>query len=101
MKPVHYGYLMAIKALSWTYKPANGGYLPYRTYIWKGGKYKADLKLADGVTPDPKAGQDWCFVFGEREWVGGKSWEKTQKIGKRYAKGKPEKDTIDPRVPCS
>jgi hypothetical protein len=34
--------------------------LPYRNYIWKGGVYAA---------PDPRAGQEWCFVYGEREWI--------------------------------
>jgi|SRR5690554_394696 len=42
--------------------------LPYRQYIWKGGIYAADLKDAQG-NPDPKAGQDWCFGYGEEEWL--------------------------------
>lgn len=32
-------------------------------------------KLADGITPDPKAGTDWCFVYGEREWIDGKKFK--------------------------
>jgi hypothetical protein len=37
-----------------------------RTYIWKGGTYRA---------PDPRAGQPWCFAYGEREWVSGATWQ--------------------------
>ena len=61
MKPVHYGYLMAIKEKAWVYKPAGGGYLPYRTYIWAGAKDAAGNAL-------------WCFAYGEREWIDGKKW---------------------------
>lgn len=41
-----------------------------RTYIWKGGTYQA---------PDPKAGQEWCFAYGEKEWVDGKVWDDIRK----------------------
>ncbi|RYZ83576.1 MAG: hypothetical protein EOO68_32750, partial [Moraxellaceae bacterium] len=43
--------------------------LPYRTFVWVGERYAADIKLADGKR-DPKAGTaKWCFVYGEKEWV--------------------------------
>lgn len=31
---------------------------------------------ADGVTPKihPDAGKDWCFAFGEIEWMNGENW---------------------------
>ncbi len=47
--------------------------LPYRQYIWQGGSYTADLTDADG-NPDPRAGQAWCFEYGEREWVSGTTY---------------------------
>ena len=43
--------------------------LPYRSYVWRGGVY---------VAPDPKAGQEWCFVYGEKEWMEGKNWLKAR-----------------------
>lgn len=51
--------------------------LPKRTYIWKGGTYDVDLKKDDG-TPDPNAGKEWCFAYGENEWMSGKRWQKVK-----------------------
>lgn len=34
--------------------------LPYRQYIWFGGTYPAG---------HANAGQDWCFTYGEEEWM--------------------------------
>lgn len=51
--------------------------LPYRQYIWKGGTYAADLKDEQG-NPDPRAGQDWCFGYGEEEWLVGQAFETVQ-----------------------
>jgi hypothetical protein len=42
--------------------------LPYRQYIWQGGTYAADLTDVAG-NPDPRAGQAWCFGYGEQEWL--------------------------------
>jgi hypothetical protein len=42
--------------------------LPYRQYIWQGRTYEADLTDAEG-NPDPRAGQAWCFRYGEEEWI--------------------------------
>ena len=42
--------------------------LPKRQYIWLGGQYVADLTNEAGL-PDPKAGTDWCFAYGEEEWL--------------------------------
>jgi len=52
--------------------------LPFRTYVWKGGTWSADLKKKDG-SPDPRAGKAWCFVFGEKEWMAGKTWREIKK----------------------
>jgi hypothetical protein len=52
--------------------------LPYRQYIWKGGKYPKYELNADGTTKTdaqgnpvlhPKSEQDWCFAYGEQEWM--------------------------------
>ena len=48
--------------------PARGIGLPKRTYIWEGGNYPADLTDEAG-NPDPKAGTEWCFAYGEEEWI--------------------------------
>jgi len=48
--------------------------LPDRIYIWDGGKYPVDLKDASGQ-PDPKAGTQWCFAYGEKEWVAGTKFD--------------------------
>ncbi|ASP40162.1 hypothetical protein CHH28_16420 [Bacterioplanes sanyensis] len=40
--------------------------LPYRTYKWRGGVYPD--RNSDG-TPNPRAGQFWCFEYGERDWM--------------------------------
>lgn len=40
--------------------------LPYRKYRWQGGTYPA--QNPDG-TPHPRAGQAWCFEFGEEDWL--------------------------------
>jgi hypothetical protein len=53
---------------------ARGINLPDRIYIWDGGKYPVDLKDASGQ-PDPKAGTQWCFAYGEKEWVAGDEFE--------------------------
>jgi hypothetical protein len=47
--------------------------LTHRTYIWKGDKYPATLPSG---LPHPKANQDWCFAYGEKEWVEGSAWKK-------------------------
>ena len=44
--------------------------LPWRSYIWLGGTFPADLTDANGQ-PDPKAGTQWCFAYGEEEWLAG------------------------------
>ncbi|WP_353351707.1 hypothetical protein [Oceaniserpentilla sp. 4NH20-0058] len=44
--------------------------LPLRTYIWKGGTYPANLTDENGNS-DPKAGTEWCFEYGEEEWLAG------------------------------
>src|SRR5690625_3158917 len=55
-----------------------------RAYIWHGGTYDDEMPLlTEDGTPQldengelilaPRAGQDWCFAFGEREWMGGEA----------------------------
>ncbi|ACE85248.1 hypothetical protein CJA_2507 [Cellvibrio japonicus Ueda107] len=64
---------------------------PARTYIWKGGVEPDQIPVigADGspetnedgstkMQANPKAGQDWCFAYGEQEWMSGKDWSKVK-----------------------
>lgn len=65
--------------------------IPARTYIWKGGTYAA---------PDPRAGQDWCFAYGEKEWVDGKKFNKAKEDAKGDLLAVPKIQPIG-RVNCS
>lgn len=100
-KQTHYGYLMAIKEKTWNYRPADGGYLPYRTYIWKGGTIDAK------TTTDPNTGvvtttpaQDWCFAFGERDWSSGTTFDDAKDYSEKYQLGIPKSGTTDYRTAC-
>lgn len=53
--------------------------LTHRIYIWKGDKYPATLPTG---LPHPKANQDWCFAYGEKEWVDGKVFKNVAKAAK-------------------
>lgn len=61
-----------------------------RTYIWVG-KYYPD-KQPDG-TPHPQAGQpEWCFAYGEKEWLAGADFESAlEKAEGNVARGIPPK----------
>jgi len=63
--------------------------LPMRTYIWHGGTYDDEMPLlTEDGTPqldengerilDPRAGQEWCFAYGEREWMESNAFEEIQ-----------------------
>jgi len=73
--------------------------LPKRTYIWKGGTYPADLTDENG-NPDPKAGTEWCFKYGEEEWMDGEKFEEVKKAANTEDKyGNPQ--TPIGRTQCS
>lgn len=74
--------------------------LPYRTYKWKGGKNPEDMPIldadgnpeleSDDVTQKvhPDAGKDWCFAYGESEWMSGENWASVkQKASPKTARG--------------
>jgi hypothetical protein len=54
--------------------------LPYRTYKWKGGQgfdVNNDGEIKDDSTASPPIVEttvDWCFAYGELEWMARKSW---------------------------
>jgi hypothetical protein len=84
--------------------------LPYRQYIWKGGKYpKYDLDADGEVKKDaqgnpilhPKSEQDWCFAYGEQEWIGGVKWSDAKDYSERYVLGNPKENTTDYRAECN
>lgn len=87
--------------------------LPYRQYLWKGGKNPVDMpildahgnpeKEADGITNKihPEADKDWCFAYGESESMKGENWSKVQKdaLGKVATNTKPAVTPVG-RVSC-
>ncbi|ACE84813.1 hypothetical protein CJA_2509 [Cellvibrio japonicus Ueda107] len=78
--------------------------LSYRTYVWKGGVEPDEIPVlgADGnpetdehgairMQANPKAGQDWCFGYGEQEWMSGKQWSKVKSDASYFTNlGKPQ-----------
>src|SRR5690606_19298956 len=58
--------------------------LPYRTFIWVGGRYDYVRDAVTGAVipdingqpvPHPQAGQpEWCFAYGEGEWRNGQTY---------------------------
>jgi hypothetical protein len=74
-------------------------HLPYRQYIWQGGTYAADLTDAAG-NPDPRAGQAWCFEYGESEWLSGTTFSTvSQNASDTDARGNPH--TPQGRIDCT
>ena len=51
--------------------------------IWEGGTYPTNLTLEDG-SPDPNAGTEWCFKYGEEEWMAGKKFAKVRQAAADY-----------------
>jgi hypothetical protein len=71
--------------------------LGYRAYVWKGGEAIPD----DPATTDIDESQPaWCFKYGEKEWLEGKSWKKYLKYATDYQAGIPTPGTPDPRENC-
>ncbi|GGY59961.1 hypothetical protein GCM10011297_35310 [Bacterioplanes sanyensis] len=42
-----------------------------RRYVWMGGTAAADISTDDDLEIEIRAGEEWCFVYGESEWVSG------------------------------
>lgn len=42
-----------------------------RKYLWLGGIATADINTDTDPEPEILAGQEWCFVYGEEDWVSG------------------------------
>lgn len=84
--------------------------LPYRTYIWEGGKYPpfqftetGELVLGETGVPavHPKAGEDWCFKYGEDEWFSRLKFDDVKKQSKEFSGGYPKPGSVDYREECS
>lgn len=82
--------------------------LEYRTYIWKGGKYpKYEMDAEGNVKKDaadqpilhPKSEQDWCFAYGESDWMAGTSFSIVQENAKGDALAVPPKLPVG-RINC-
>ncbi|MDF3012889.1 MAG: hypothetical protein K0Q78_1093 [Cellvibrio sp.] len=83
--------------------------LEYRTYIWKGGKYpKYEMDDEGNVKKDaadqpilhPKSEQDWCFAYGESEWMAGKLFSAIKENARGDALAMPPKLPIG-RIDCT
>ncbi|MCL4552268.1 MAG: hypothetical protein M1305_01755, partial [Candidatus Marsarchaeota archaeon] len=74
-----FGYWLGVKEKSWALRNSIDGYLPYVQYRWAGEHYPATTTDANGnIIPHPQAGEPvWCFVYGEREWRSGTSYQDT------------------------
>lgn len=93
--PVHFNYWLTIKKKTQN-DSTLAGYLPFVTYIWKGGESGgydlnidgqiADLaddpKTPDVVDPVVETTLPWCFSYGEKEWMEGMTWTKTMESAK-------------------
>ena len=73
MRPKWFGYWLTIKEKSFGQfsRDKIEGYLPYAQYLWHGGTW-TEAENAE------KAGEDWCFMYGEKEWRGGTSFSETR-----------------------
>ncbi len=69
----------------------------YRQYIWQGGTYPRSNP--DG-TAHPKAGQAWCFVYGEQEWLSGVSYSEALNQTKRIINGNSNVGDTDYETAC-
>jgi hypothetical protein len=70
--------------------------LPYKTYVWKGGvypKYNKDHSI------NPDAGKEYCFAYGEKDWLSG-SFEDTQKRALKNAYNHKSSILVSPLVNC-
>lgn len=86
--------------------------LPYRQYIWKGGKGVdvngdgeiKDIVAAPTATPPvievTETTVDWCFAYGEREWMSGVSWDDLRRKAKGDALALPPVAPIG-RINCN
>ena len=69
----------------------------YRTYLWKGEKYP--LILPTGAA-HPKAGQDWCLGYGEKEWINSVQYSSALSQTKRIANGVSKTGDINYATDC-
>jgi hypothetical protein len=85
--------------------------LPSRQYVWFGGKwpkYETDDEgnIKTDVSGQPilhsKSEQDWCFAYGEGEWMSGENWNSIKKNAENFANGLPVvAGTLDPITACN
>ncbi|WP_323816513.1 hypothetical protein [Cellvibrio sp. NN19] len=77
----------AVRYAMWIMHDSDKLALPMRTYVWKGGEgvdVNGDGEIKN-VPANPAANPvqaeiieetvEWCFAYGESDWVGGVSWE--------------------------
>ncbi|MEJ2046270.1 MAG: hypothetical protein P8X74_21420 [Reinekea sp.] len=80
-----------------------------RTYIWEGGTVPLQIPDPDyqgeGEAPminnqDPDAGQEWCFAYGEAEWLRGVTFDDALNQTRRIILGIPDEGDVNYEVDC-
>jgi len=62
--------------------------------------FAEDLTDADG-NPDPRAGQAWCFGYGESEWFSGTTWQSAHDAALDRNPDTGEAQTPEGRIDCA
>jgi len=83
--------LLALPSCKYTIEVRNddeilAGHL--REYIWHGGTAMEDIDTNNDGEVDIQTGEDWCFAYGEEDWVSGatvvEDGETIPKVFKHY-----------------
>jgi len=96
----NFHYWLKIKELSQTLDDVEG-YIPFVSYIWVGARYP-DTQIVDGEeVPHPQAGEpEWCFLYGEREWMNDIEFSDAYRETRRYRLGVEYEDDVNREVTC-
>ena len=73
-----------------------------RRYVWRGGTATADINIDGDPEPEILAGQEWCFVYGEEDWIDGatviEDGSTTPKVFRHYKEDAEDDDSL--KIPC-
>ena len=102
-----------MKIQSWTIREEIGGYLPFVTYIWHGGIQPDEIPQRDEdgniitgennlpvMVENPEAGQEWCFAYGEREWMDASVFNTVREQTERHIYRRSRDGDINAEVGC-
>jgi hypothetical protein len=95
-----FGYAMRIKEHTQSLNEVDG-YLPFMTYLWVGGRFPPTQIVGGEEVVHPQAGQpEWCFAYGEEDWVRGVNFASAKNQTRRIRLGIPDDGDIDYEVDC-